>query len=214
MTGRHPRPPARTSARTRPPARGAGFLARLVLALGALLFAAMAVPGALPGIGPGVTEALAQPARNQAGRSQAADPASAPYNDLARHEGKAGYNPRGAGISRGHTIARHVGKSDRELLDRLRQFPNLRAASSYPDRMTAQRAINATLADPRNAERVRRWLADARQSDPLALTRRFNDAVGRMAERGRGVRDARGARVVLIKDGQGGYTILTSYPDE
>ena len=209
MTGRILRPPARAAAKTRPCPRRAGFLARLAVALGALLFGALALPGALPGVGPGITEALAQPAR-----SQAADPTSATYNDLARHEGKAGYNPRGAGVSRGHTIARHVGKSDRELLDRLRQFPNLRAASSYPDRMTAQRAVNATLADPRNAERVRRWLADARASDPLALTRRFNDAVGRTAERGRGVRDARGARVVLIKDGQGGYTILTSYPDE
>src|SRR5262245_3894317 len=39
----------------------------------------------------------------------------------------------------GHTLSRHVGKSDAELRDRLRREKQISAASTYTDRETAER---------------------------------------------------------------------------
>src|SRR5215208_3255283 len=47
----------------------------------------------------------------------------------------------------GHTLARHVGKSDAELADRLRRERQISAASTYTDRPTAERSVGAALAD-------------------------------------------------------------------
>ena len=46
----------------------------------------------------------------------------------------------------GHTLARHVGKSDAELADRLRRERQISAASTYTDREAAERAVGAALA--------------------------------------------------------------------
>src|SRR5262249_4570432 len=37
----------------------------------------------------------------------------------------------------GHTLARHIGKTDAELIERLRQEPDISSASTYTDRQTA-----------------------------------------------------------------------------
>src|SRR6188474_1439472 len=47
----------------------------------------------------------------------------------------------------GHTLARHVGKSDAELADRLARERQISAASTYTDRATAERSVGAALAD-------------------------------------------------------------------
>ena len=39
----------------------------------------------------------------------------------------------------GHTLARHVGRTDQELHERLRRDPQISAASTYTDVMTARR---------------------------------------------------------------------------
>src|SRR6202030_1018088 len=46
----------------------------------------------------------------------------------------------------GHTLARHVGKTDAELGRRLRQQKQISSASTYTDRDTAERAVGAALA--------------------------------------------------------------------
>src|SRR5438046_1061920 len=47
----------------------------------------------------------------------------------------------------GHTLARHVGKSDAELADRLKRERQISAASTYTDRATAERSVGAALAE-------------------------------------------------------------------
>src|SRR5262245_17254362 len=47
----------------------------------------------------------------------------------------------------GHTLARHVAKSDAELAERLRRERQISAASTYTDRATAERSVGAALAD-------------------------------------------------------------------
>src|SRR5687767_15678586 len=47
----------------------------------------------------------------------------------------------------GHTLARHVGKSDADLAERLRRERQISAASTYTDRATAERTVGTALAD-------------------------------------------------------------------
>src|SRR5205823_7736365 len=65
--------------------------------------------------------------------------------------------PRGAGAGTprdlaadeamgGHTLARHVGRTDAQLAERLRRERTISAASTYTDRSTAERAVGAALA--------------------------------------------------------------------
>src|SRR5690349_11721732 len=45
----------------------------------------------------------------------------------------------------GHTLQRHVGKTDEELIERLRREPHISSASTYSDRATAERVVAAAL---------------------------------------------------------------------
>src|SRR3954471_24323339 len=56
----------------------------------------------------------------------------------------------------GHTLQRHVGRTDQQLQARLQHERNISAASSYTDRETAERAVDEAL--KRNQEKIRRWI--------------------------------------------------------
>ena len=47
----------------------------------------------------------------------------------------------------GHTLARHVGRTDAQLAERLRIEKQISAASTYTDRAAAERSVGAALAD-------------------------------------------------------------------
>lgn len=129
-------------------------------------------------------------------------PASAGY-DLARDEARGG-----------HTLERHVGRSDAELAARLAREPNLRTASSFLDRATAERVVAATLAEA--APRIARWRERGPRRPNLALDHRGDPAasLGRTMRRSeRESRPAFGARVVLRAAGSDFY-VLTAYPTE
>ena len=82
--------------------------------------------------------------------------AQAPRRDLAADE-RCG----------GHTMARHVGKTDRELADRLRRQPDISAASTYTDLRTAETVVGAALA--RERSRIETWSARRGSRPNLAL---------------------------------------------
>jgi hypothetical protein len=67
----------------------------------------------------------------------------------------------------GHTLARHVGKTDGDLRDRLRREPDISAVSTYADRQTAERVITETLR--RFSGRVESWSARTGSRPNLAL---------------------------------------------
>src|SRR6201993_1342826 len=56
----------------------------------------------------------------------------------------------------GHTLRKHVGRSDDELRDRLRHERNISAASTWTDRETAEHAVGTALAQDR--DKIDRWL--------------------------------------------------------
>lgn len=113
----------------------------------------------------------------------------------------------------GHTIARHVGKTDAQLVQRLQQNPNIAAASTYTDLATAEAFIQAGLTVQRVV--INQWaanaLAGARRADDFI----GNNVVGRVAFRPpnlQNIVDSDEFRTVLQATGGGGCFLLTSYP--
>ena len=145
----------------------------------------------------------AAPPPVEARQASPADPNGARY-DLGRDEARGG-----------HTLARHVGRSDAELKDRLRREPNISAASTYLDRATAERTVARTLA--RNRPQVDRWLARQGSRPNLVLDYRGSpgdEAIGRsLPRRNPQAVPCSDAVVVLRWDGQRGFVVLTSYPE-
>jgi hypothetical protein len=113
----------------------------------------------------------------------------------------------------GHTLARHVGKTDEELRDRLERQRGISAASTWTDRGTAARTIDATLGQARR--RVARWTERSGGRPNLALDWRGRDVVGRSLQRGaRASVDVACAVVVLRWDTRhDDFYVLTSYPE-
>ena len=147
--------------------------------------------------------APAAPPAVEARQAPAADPAGARY-DLGRDEARGG-----------HTLARHVGRSDAELKERLRREPNISAASTYRDRATAERVVARALALDR--ARVDQWLARTGSRPNLVIDYRDvtgEEPIGRsLPRRSSRPLSCSDAVVVLRWDGQHGFFVLTSYPE-
>ncbi len=112
----------------------------------------------------------------------------------------------------GHTIARHVGRTDAQLKARL-QRESISAASTYADIETAERVVARALAE--NARRVQRWIDQRSPKTNLAVRYRARDGLptGRLLRRGADAsQDVTGAVVVLRWRGEDWY-VLTSYPE-
>jgi hypothetical protein len=114
----------------------------------------------------------------------------------------------------GHTLRKHVGKTDDQLRERLDRERDISAASSYTDREAAEIAVGAAL--QRNRGTLQRWLDRQGNRPNLVLDYDGDPAhpIGRSLRRGA---DHTGpcshAVVVLRSTGQGEYYVLTSYPE-
>jgi hypothetical protein len=115
----------------------------------------------------------------------------------------------------GHTIARHVGKSNPQLAQRLRQQPDISAASSYPDLLTAETVVGAALAQERS--RIAEWTARRGPRPNLALRYRSPapKPIGRSWQRGKVAPDACFHAVVVLRWNleRSVFCVLTSYPE-
>lgn len=137
-------------------------------------------------------------------RAPAADQAQGPLYDLQADERMGG-----------HTLERHVGKTDEELAARLRREPNISAASTYTDVLTARRIV--ALAIARSRARIDTWEARSGSRPNLVLNYATPDgaAIGRSLSRGQRVsRPAERALVVLRwYERERRWIVLTSYPE-
>ena len=113
----------------------------------------------------------------------------------------------------GHTLKRHVGRSDEQLRDRLDRERNISAASSYTDRATAERAVGAAIAA--NPQKIQRWMERGERRPNLVLDYdEPNNSIGRVMNRGAmGSVPCDHSIVVLRADGRSDYFVLTSYPE-
>jgi hypothetical protein len=113
----------------------------------------------------------------------------------------------------GHTLARHVARSDDELRERLRRERTLSAASTYPDRETAERVVAATL--QRERFRIQDWIRAGTNHPNLPLDYRSDRPIGRsLAREERSPVPCYDAIVVLKWDAvRRDFYVLISYPE-
>jgi hypothetical protein len=128
-------------------------------------------------------------------------PNSAAKYDLGRDE-----------LRGGHTLARHVGRTDDELRERLAREGNISAASTWTDRETAEVTVGEALVAERS--RVERWMRRGFPRANLALHYNSGRVIGRYLRRG----DAQAvggtsAVIVLRADGPESFYALTTYPE-
>ena len=111
----------------------------------------------------------------------------------------------------GHTVDRHVAKSDAWLLERLQREPKIPAASSFPDRITARQVIGLALMPDKTD--LDDWAVKAKGGDVAEIRMAFEQPIGRLVERGSGAAvPAHGLRLFVMADGTGTCHLLTAYP--
>jgi Bacterial CdiA-CT RNAse A domain len=112
----------------------------------------------------------------------------------------------------GHTLDRHVGRTDEELRERLRR-ERISAASTWTDRETAE----ATIGEALRAEhgRVESWMRRGVPRANLALHYDARRTIGRSLRRGEDQPvDVSSAVIVLRAEGPDSFYVLTAYPEE
>ncbi len=114
----------------------------------------------------------------------------------------------------GHTIERHVGKSEAWLRNRLQNDPELKKVdfcSSFRNEATANRVQGQFVKQNRAA--LEAWLQSGKKT-PFTAEVVMKEPVGIVVERGKsGASDTHTAKVVAVRDlSAQGWHILTSYP--
>jgi len=149
-------------------------------------------------------------------RSTSAPPAQSTARPTARREVRGPVRDLSVDETHGgHTLARHVGRSDDDLAERLRREPQISAASTYTDRETAQQAVGAALAS--SGRQLSAWESRSGRRPNLVLhyTSNGGQPLGRSLSRGASKPiPAYRALVVLRWDERAGRSyVLTSYPE-
>lgn len=108
----------------------------------------------------------------------------------------------------GHVLDRHVGKTDEELLARLKSEPHLREVSTFTDEATAERVIKAAI--EKHQERISSWLQKSRDTI-LELTYSSTSTLGRSVQRGSDAVIGKQSARVILKKSKEGYIVLTAY---
>jgi hypothetical protein len=112
----------------------------------------------------------------------------------------------------GHTLDKHVGRTDDQLRERLDRERDISAASTWTDRATAEQTVAAALLA--NKERIDRWEARGFPRANLALYFDAGQTIGRSLRHGES--DAvpcMSAVIVLKADSGGNFYVLTAYPE-
>lgn len=112
----------------------------------------------------------------------------------------------------GHTLRKHVARTDDDLRERLRHERRISAASTYSDRATAERAVGAAIEE--QAARIDRWLALPGGHPNFVLDYDGVQPIGRTLRRGAETAEPCAHAVVVLKwAGPADYFVLTSYPE-
>ena len=125
------------------------------------------------------------------------------------------YDLQAAEARGGHTLERHVGKTDRDLAERLEREPQISSASTYTDADTARRVVAAALAQSRG--KVGAWAARSGRRPNLVVKYVQPDgrAIGRSLARGARVSATCTRAVVVLRWDvrRRRWFVLTSYPE-
>ena len=113
--------------------------------------------------------------------------------------------------SGGHTLRKHVGRTDDELRQRLQREPDISASSTWTDRATAEETVGAALRAERR--KIENWQRRGVRRPNLVLHFEAGRVIGRSQVRGATQPvPCTEAVIVLRADGEGLY-VLTAYPE-
>jgi hypothetical protein len=122
--------------------------------------------------------------------------------DLARDEARGG-----------HTLDKHVGRSDSELRERLDRERNISAASTWTNREVAEETVSQALRAER--DKISRWEERGYRRPNLALHFDAGRVIGRSMRHGdESSSPSTQAIIVLKADGPNSFYVLTSYPED
>uniref|UniRef100_UPI000A6D1C61 hemagglutinin repeat-containing protein n=1 Tax=Gilliamella sp. Nev6-6 TaxID=3120252 RepID=UPI000A6D1C61 len=111
----------------------------------------------------------------------------------------------------GHLIARHVGKTEQELLDRV-STGNVKTASSFTDRAIAESVTSKAI--EANQSKIDAYLA-GNQKGYLEIEYKSSSPIGISVSKGQtNVSKVSNARIIIARDSSmpNGYRIVTGYP--
>lgn len=135
--------------------------------------------------------------------SAATAPAASAIHDLSKDE-----------AAGGHTLKKHVGRTDNQLRQRLRHERNISAASTYTDRAAAEMVVGAMLLQEQ--AKIRRWLNSTGGHPNLVLDYDGNPAhpIGKTLRRGEDQSQPCSHALAVLKwTGPNDYYVLTTYPE-
>jgi hypothetical protein len=122
--------------------------------------------------------------------------------DLARDEARGG-----------HTLDKHVGRSDSELRERLDRERNISAASTWTNREVAEETVGQALRAEH--DKIVRWEERGYRRPNLALHFDAGRVIGRSMRHGdESSAPSTQAVIVLKADGPNSFYVLTSYPED
>lgn len=112
----------------------------------------------------------------------------------------------------GHTLQRHVARTDTQLHERLQRERNISAASTWTDLETAECIVAEALAAEHG--RVDNWMRRGYPRANLALHYNARRVIGRSLRRAEdATEDCTSAVIVLRADGPDRFYVLTTYPE-
>ncbi|MFN8007766.1 MAG: RNase A-like domain-containing protein [Terriglobia bacterium] len=131
------------------------------------------------------------------------------------------HNSRGASRARydleadeqrgGHTVRKHVGRTDSELVKRLDQEHEISAASTWTDLETAEETVAEALNEGHS--KIERWNERGDRRPNLALHYNAGRVIGRSLVRGASQSESCTDAVVVLKPAGNGFFVLTTYPE-
>jgi hypothetical protein len=143
------------------------------------------------------------PGANEPRTTEASRSALGPSHDLSDDE-----------AAGGHTLKKHVGRTDEQLQQRLSRERNISAASTYTDRQTAEAVVGAVLQEQQ--PKIQRWLERQGGHPNLVLDYDGDSAhpIGRTMRRGENQSEPCSQAVVVLKFVDSDrYYVLTTYPE-
>jgi len=112
----------------------------------------------------------------------------------------------------GHTLSRHVARTDAQLAERLERERNISAASTWTDRETAEEMVAQALRAERR--RVESWMRRGHPRANLALHYSAGRPIGHSLRRGESASvPCTDAVIVLRAVGPDSFYVLTAYPE-
>jgi hypothetical protein len=153
--------------------------------------------------------------------SRPRSPATSPNNANREEDRDGARGDRGAArydLSKdeqrgGHTLDKHVGRTDEQLRERLDRERNISAASTWTDRDAAEQTVGEALRQ--DQAQIERWEARGERRPNLALHFDAGRMIGRSMRHGDSTSSPCTRAVIVLKaDGENSFYVLTTYPEE